>query len=261
MILASKKKLGTLQKMSSHKIAVCGRKGGVGKTTTAACLASYYASHDISVLVVDLDPQSNSAYVLGVNPVAPGSAELICGDSPTPLEATKNLHVLPGGASLQENAVQHADSVELDYAIKKYPKYGVIIFDCPPGNDHLERLGLIAADTALICTNAHPLGIVGAERVLSEVKRRQEEQRKGPKHSALVLTQINKSRSLDKNIPAQLAKKHADTALFSISQRSDFHWATASGVPFMENSPSAKAIDDIEKIAVWVAGNADKRKK
>ncbi|MEM6254825.1 MAG: ParA family protein [Cyanobacteria bacterium P01_D01_bin.156] len=261
MILASETKQGTLRDMSSHKIAVCGRKGGVGKTTTAACLASYYASHDIRVLVVDLDPQSNTGYVLGVDPVAPGSAELICGDSPTPLKAAENLFVLPGGASLQENAVQQSDSVELEYAIKKFSGYGVIIFDCPPGNDHLERLGLIAADTALICTNAHPLGIVGAERVLSEVKRRQDTQRKGPKHCALILTQINKSRSLDKNIPGQLAKKHPDTALFSISQRSDFHWATAAGIPFMDNSPSAKAISDIEEIAIWVANKADKRKK
>ena len=63
--------------MSLFKIAVCGRKGGVGKTTTATALGSFFAHHGMRVLVVDLDPQSNVGHVLGVDPLAPGTAELI----------------------------------------------------------------------------------------------------------------------------------------------------------------------------------------
>ena len=70
--------------MTLFKVAVCGRKGGVGKTTTSASLASYFAFHGLNVLVVDLDPQSNAGFVLGVDPVAPGTAELILEKSPNP---------------------------------------------------------------------------------------------------------------------------------------------------------------------------------
>lgn len=238
--------------MSLFKIAVCGRKGGVGKTTTAASLASYLAHYGLKVLVIDLDPQSNAGFVLGVNPVAPGTAELILEKAPTPLEAAENLFVLPGGVSLQDRAVELADPEELSFAIRAFSNFDVIVFDCPPGSDHLERLGLAAANVALVCTNAHPLGILGAERVLGEIKRRQERNQTGPQYCALVSTQINKSRVFDKRLPEQLAVKYPDLPQLSIGQNSDLSWATAQRTPLMNNSPSKKSVEDIEGIARWI---------
>jgi len=48
------------------KIAVSG-KGGVGKTTLAACLARYYAEKGNQVIAVDADPDANLAAALGMN--------------------------------------------------------------------------------------------------------------------------------------------------------------------------------------------------
>ena len=48
-----------------YRIAIAARKGGVGKTSIACGLASVFAAQQKSVLVVDLDPQSNAAYALG----------------------------------------------------------------------------------------------------------------------------------------------------------------------------------------------------
>lgn len=50
--------------MTNVRIAVAARKGGVGKTTIACGLASVLANQGKRVLVIDLDPQSNAAYVL-----------------------------------------------------------------------------------------------------------------------------------------------------------------------------------------------------
>ena len=47
--------------MNIPRIAVAGRKGGVGKTTISCGIASVFASQNKRVLVVDLDPQSNAA--------------------------------------------------------------------------------------------------------------------------------------------------------------------------------------------------------
>ena len=172
---------------------------------------------------------------------------------PTPLQASDRLHVLPGGSSLQDRAVELADPEELAYAIKAFETFEVIIFDCPPGSDHLERLGLAAANIALICTNAHPLGILGAERVLGEIRRRQDRNQVGPAHCALVLTQLNKSRAFDKNLPGQLAAKHPHLPQLSIRQNSDLSWATAQRIPLLDSKHSNKAIEDIESIAKWIA--------
>ena len=48
------------------KIAISG-KGGVGKTTLAACLAKYYASKGHKVIAVDADPDANLASALGLD--------------------------------------------------------------------------------------------------------------------------------------------------------------------------------------------------
>ena len=117
--------------MIRFKIAVCGRKGGVGKTTTSTMLASYLASIGMPVLVIDLDPQSNAGFALGVDPLQPGTAELILRQFPTPIKACENLYVLPGGGALQDRKVEQADSSELAFAIENLKEFEAIIFDCP----------------------------------------------------------------------------------------------------------------------------------
>lgn len=158
--------------MKRHLIAIAGRKGGVGKTTTACGLASIFASQKYKVLIIDLDPQSNAGYVLGTDPTAPGTVELLQGKKPIPIKASENLYVLPGGPNLAGHTIQSLDPLDLADAIESL-QYDVIIFDCPPGVEYLERLGLVAAKIALICTDAHPLAVMGASRVIQDLQVRQ----------------------------------------------------------------------------------------
>ena len=45
-----------------YVVAVCGTKGGVGKTTIAASLAACAAAHGHRSALVDLDPQESLAF-------------------------------------------------------------------------------------------------------------------------------------------------------------------------------------------------------
>ena len=49
-------------------ITVSNQKGGVGKTTTSAALAAGIAATGKRVLGVDLDPQGNLGFCLGLEP-------------------------------------------------------------------------------------------------------------------------------------------------------------------------------------------------
>ena len=237
--------------MITHRIAIAARKGGVGKTTVACGLASVFASKGHRVLVIDLDPQSNAAYVLGTNPTAPGTAELLAGGNPTPLEASPGLYVLPGGPDLTGHNIQSLDPEDLADAAASLD-FDTLIFDCPPGVEYLERLGLVAADAALVCTDAHPLAVMGAGRVLSELDLRQKKKRRGPNRWALILSKIDLRRSMDQALDEQLANVYPSIKRMVVRQDSALAWAGAERLPLMKYEPSSRGARDLQAVSEWI---------
>ena len=51
----------------AHTIVLTNQKGGVGKTTTSAAIAAGLARKGYKVLAVDMDPQGNLGFSLGVD--------------------------------------------------------------------------------------------------------------------------------------------------------------------------------------------------
>jgi len=242
--------------MIQHRIAVAARKGGVGKTTIACGVASVLAKQGKKVLVVDLDPQSNAAYALGVDPTSPGTAELLTGNQPNPLEATSGLYVLPGGPNLTNQTIQSLHPEDLADLVKVMP-YDAVILDCPPGNESLERLGLVAALTTLVVTNAHPFAIMGANRVMGILESYRTRERRGPKQWALVLSQVDERRALDKELPAQLVQRYSDIKHFTVHQDTNLSQAGAQQIPLMDFAPRSRSAEELTAIAQWVMAIAN----
>lgn len=241
--------------MTQHRIAVAARKGGVGKTTIACGVASVLAKQGRKVLVVDLDPQSNAAYALGVDPTAPGTAELLMGNQANPLEANPGLYVLPGGPNLTNQTIQSLHPEDLADLVKVMP-YDAVVLDCPPGNESLERLGLVAAQATLVVTNAHPFAIMGANRVMGILESYRNRERRGPQQWALVLAQVDERRALDKELPAQLVQRYSDIQHFTLHQDTNLSQAGAQQIPLMDYAPRSRSAEELTAIAQWIIETA-----
>ena len=146
-------------------VAVLNQKGGVGKTTVALGLASAAAHAGHRVLVVDLDPQGSSTWVLGLDPatVEASSAEVLgrlsVARAMLPSAWGGEVWVVPGSSRLLAKA--HGGSPQrLREALHAVAdQFHAIILDCPPSLGALSTAALTAADHALIVVEPSALGL------------------------------------------------------------------------------------------------------
>lgn len=241
--------------MSRHSIAVAGRKGGVGKTTVTCGVASILASLEKRVLIIDLDPQSNSAYIIGADPTQPGTADLLMGKSPRPISISEYLSVFPGGPELMNHAIQACDQEDLADEVN-HLDFDVVMFDCPPGNEHLERLALKAAETALIISDAHPLALVGASRVLQELISNDQKKRKGANRWAIVESKIDTRRAMDRTFDSDLAEAFPSIPRFVVRQDTQLSQAAADQVDIMQYDPKCRGAQDLKAVTAWAINAA-----
>lgn len=233
------------------RIVIAARKGGVGKTTLCTGLASVFAAAGKQTAVVDLDPQSNAAFALGVDPTATGAAALLLGHQVTPLEAMENLWVYPGGPHLTSREVDRAEPEDLLDRVSTL-QFDVVLFDCPPGSEHLERLALVAANVALLALDAHPFGISGASRVLDVIANRRAKQRPSPAQVALVASRIDLRRSVDRGLGANLNELIPGLPVLRVRQDLALATAAAEGIPITKAAPVSRALEDLTAIKEWI---------
>lgn len=146
--------------------AILNQKGGVGKTTVTLGLASAAAQAGDRVLVVDLDPQGSSTWVLGLDPGIdhpPTATVSIATSHWGPLVDL----VAASPSLLDERSVNPA---HLRRALHRAAgDYTAVLIDCPPSLGNLTTSGLTAADLALIVVDPAALGLRGIGAVADAI--------------------------------------------------------------------------------------------
>ena len=155
-------------------ITILSQKGGTGKTTTTRTLTDVLRRVGLSVLAVDLDPQGNLSDYFDV----PADADPTVGDVLTgPAKAMDAIHddVLPANLGLAEAELvlggKMGREMTLRRALREPSKhYDLILVDCPPSLGLLTVNALVAADRALITSEAEYFSLQGVEQALEVIE-------------------------------------------------------------------------------------------
>jgi len=159
-------------------IAVLSLKGGTGKTTTVRTLTDVLRRVGLDVLAIDLDPQGNLSDYFDVPPDAsPTVADVLAGDARA--KAAAHDGVIPASPILAEVERAMSGKMGRELVLRKALKdprkgHDVILIDCPPALGLLTINGLVAADWALISSEAQYFALQGVEGALEVVAQAKE---------------------------------------------------------------------------------------
>jgi chromosome partitioning protein len=155
-------------------ITVLSQKGGTGKTTMVRTLADVLRRLGLDVLVADLDPQGNlSDYFDVPADASPTVADVLTGQA----KAADAIHdgVLPANLGLAEAELVLSGKMGRELTLKRALRevrkdYDLVLVDCPPALGLLTVNALVAADHALISSEAEYFSLQGVEQALEVVE-------------------------------------------------------------------------------------------
>lgn len=191
----------------SRIIAITNQKGGVGKTTTSSALIGGLTALGKKVLGVDLDPQGNLGFSLGVDIEGrPSIYELFKGTVATKEAITRTVC----GDILSSNILLSSAELEFNRSGREYMLrdilqplqefYDYIIIDTPPALNILTVNAYVAANELIIPMTPEILSLLGISQLKETIDSVTRFYNPKLKISGILLTKYNKRVNLTKEV-------------------------------------------------------------
>lgn len=197
-------------------IAIGNQKGGVGKTTSTACIGTALALQGKNVLLVDLDAQQNLTFTLTQNEDPEISIyDTLVKDKPLPIVPIReHLDLVPASLDLARAEIDMATMMAREGILKscldgQKEQYDYILIDCSPSLGIVTTNALVAADKLYIPLTAEALplkGLTMLDDVVNEVKRRVNPELEV---GGVFFTRFN-NRKLNKEVVSMVQSRYGD---------------------------------------------------
>lgn len=180
-------------------VAIANQKGGVGKTTTAISLSASLAYLGKKILIVDLDPQSNTTRGLGFdasmidNSIYDVLANKIEAKEIIKKTALPKMFLLPSsvelaGVEIESLTLPNRLQILKNHLTELKKDYHYIFIDCPPSLGVLSLSALVAADSVLIPMQCEYYSMEGIVMLLNTIRTIQKEENPDVEIEGILLT-------------------------------------------------------------------------
>lgn len=192
--------------MATKIVSVINQKGGTGKTTTTINLGCALAAHGKKVLLVDLDPQANLSYSLGITEPNLTLANIFTdGKMLDDVLVEKSfVTVLPGSNELVDIEISMVNQPDRETFLKKILEdakgYDYIFIDCPPSLSLLTVNALAASQEVVIPLQMEVLTLQGLGQILATIKQVQSSINPKLKVKGIVVVMFDKRRKLSTEV-------------------------------------------------------------
>jgi chromosome partitioning protein len=223
-------------------IAVLSQKGGTGKTTTVRTLADVLTRVGLDVLAVDLDPQGNLSDYFDVPPDAdPTIADVLAGQE----KAVDAIHggVIPANLGLAEAELILGGKMGREMTLRRAlrdvgRRHDVLLIDCPPALGLLTVNAVVAADYALISTEAQYFSLQGVEQALEIIELAKENLHPDLEWLGVVLNIADLRTIHSREALAQLRERFGDRVFDAVIRQSIRYAESAErGVSILDYRP------------------------
>ena len=227
-------------------ITVTNQKGGVGKTTTVSALVTGLSQRGARVLGVDLDPQGNLGFNLGLD----------IGDNYTVYDVLPS-DIMLSTAEMAFTAPRREFMLSQHLNVVK-PFYDFIIIDTPPALNILTINAYVASTGLIVPMEAEVLSLVGVSQIQDTIETVRKSFNPDLKVLGILLNKYNSRLTLSREILdlAEQVAQQLDSQVFpaKIRRSVSVAMAPAHGKSVLAYQPTSKAAMDFRRIVDAVAG-------